>query len=121
MQFLVRENDINGAEEKLRRQAGRQHELQTEMQSCLQELKKLAPMETECVLLISVIERMQEETHMQENMANALSAIMDLYRNSENRAVENIYNCEARRRMWDVGQIEIPVYNTGVIKRFESS
>ena len=117
MQFMIRENEIKGAEEKLRYQAGQQREFQTEMQTCLLELKKLAPLETECALLLSVMKRMQGETFQQEQMADVLSTVMDLYRKCENQAVESAYGSEARRIGWDVGRIEVPVYPVGVIKK----
>ena len=117
MQFSVNENNLREAEERIRRQAVRQNEMQAQMKICLQELKKLAPLGAECVLLLSVIKRMQEETFQQEQIANALSDVMNIYRISEERTVENGWNSASRYRNREVTRIEIPVYNSGVIKK----
>ena len=115
MKYTINENLIRDAEGKLRYQMHHLEDIRSEVNSCLRELQKMAPMEVECRQLSGVTDNIQEEMYREQQLADALSAIADIYGRTEERVIESAWSSTIYRRKVDLTQVTIPHYESGLI------
>ena len=116
MKNMIRKNEIRNAEVKLRYQMKHLDNLHYEMSSCLKELARMIPMELECRQLSEVMEKMQENIYKEQQLADALITITDIYGSTEERVVERAWGSTLYRSNTDLTQVTVPHYESGLIR-----
>ena len=120
MEFMVKEDNLRNAEDRLRQHSGRRDEIQSALQDCRRELRRLIPMSAELMQLDRIIDRVSSETRTEERMTDALSAIMNTYLNNEKNAEENAMGSLYFIAYPILNPVRIPHYDFNIVRFRES-
>ena len=114
--FKLNTQTLQNTGEQLEAQQREYLRIRDELSDCLREIRNMTELSGEKERLKKVINKADDEIYLQGRLAETVIEIKNRYEKSDDLSEESAESCPRKYRQAVLGEVTIPVYESGVIK-----